>query len=81
MRPTSPEELFDLQDDPLEFTNLVSHPAHAGRIAEFLDILESWQYETDDPWLYRDGVSVPAVRHHLENTSLPDLFDFDPKTL
>jgi N-sulfoglucosamine sulfohydrolase len=74
-----PEELFDLHADPLEITNLAGDPAQADRLRDFRAALEAWQRATDDPWLYRDGVSVRAVRHHLENgLTLPDRFDFDP---
>ncbi|MEO1197828.1 MAG: sulfatase-like hydrolase/transferase, partial [Pseudomonadota bacterium] len=74
-----PEELYDLDEDPLEVTNLASHPDHAVRLASFRTALEVWQRETDDPWLYRDGISVRAVRHHIANgLTMPERFDFDP---
>jgi len=74
-----PEELFDLEEDPFEVTNLADHPDHAERLQSFREALETWQQETRDPWLYRDGISVRAVEHHLQNgLHLPDRFDFDP---
>jgi len=73
------EELFDLQSDPAEVQNLASDPGHEDVLAEFRDLMEEWQRETDDPWLYRDGISVRAVEHHLDNgLVLPERFDFDP---
>lgn len=75
-----PEELFDLDADPQEVRNLADDPAHADRLACFRAEMEDWQRATDDPWLYRDGVSVRAVRHHLDaGMTLPDRFDFDPE--
>jgi N-sulfoglucosamine sulfohydrolase len=72
------EELFDLEADPDEVTNLAGDPAHADRLAEMRGALEDWQRVTADPWLYRDGVSVRAVAHHLENgLDLPDRFDME----
>jgi N-sulfoglucosamine sulfohydrolase len=74
-----PEELYDLEADPQEVRNLAEAPEHAERLAEFRNRMEAWQRETRDPWLYRDGVSVMAVEHHLPNgLTLPDRFDFDP---
>lgn len=74
-----PEELYDLENDPHEVTNLALDPQHEDLVAEFRTALETWQKETRDPWLYRDGISVMAVEHHLPNgLDLPDRFDFDP---
>jgi N-sulfoglucosamine sulfohydrolase len=74
-----PEELFDLQADPGEVRNRAGDPDQADRLAAFRAEMEEWQRETGDPWLYRDGVSVRAVRHHMdEGLSLPGGFDFDP---
>lgn len=75
-----PEELYDLEEDPLEVKNLANDPDNAERLVSFRAALEAWQRETDDPWLYRDGISVRAVRHHLANgLMVPERFDFDPK--
>lgn len=75
-----PEELFDLEDDPLEVRNLATFPEHAERLVAYRRAIELWQRETDDPWLYRDGVSLRAVHQHLENgLSMPDRFDFVPE--
>lgn len=74
-----PEELFDLDADPGEVNNLAEAPDHAETVSRFRVQMENWQRETRDPWLYRDGISVRAVEHHLANgLELPDRFDFDP---
>lgn len=74
-----PEELYDLEADPYEVRNLAGDPEHAERLAGLRARMETWQHETRDPWLYRDGVSVMAVEHHLPNgLTLPERFDFDP---
>lgn len=76
-----PEELYDLDADPAEVRNLASEPVYQERLRECRAAMEQWQRETDDPWLYRDGISVRAVRHHLDaGLTLPDRFDFDPET-
>jgi N-sulfoglucosamine sulfohydrolase len=76
-----PEELYDLEADPQEVRNLAEAPEHAERLADFRNRMEAWQRQTRDPWLYRDGVSVMAVEHHLPNgLTLPDRFDFDPES-
>jgi len=76
-----PEELYDLQADPLEVRNLANDPGNAERLVSMRTALEAWQRETDDPWLYRDGISVRAVRHHMANgLMVPERFDFDPES-
>jgi N-sulfoglucosamine sulfohydrolase len=73
-----PEELYDLETDPFEVTNLAAAPEQAERLLDFRTRMEAWQRDTRDPWLYRDGVSLLAVEHHLPNgLRLPDRFDFD----
>ena len=41
-------ELYDLQEDPYEWTNLAEDPAHADQLAALLDALQAWQAETGD---------------------------------
>ena len=73
-----PEELYDLVDDPFEVDNLACRADHRQILKDLRERTEAWQRATDDPWLYRDGVSVRAVRHHLEaGLRVPDRFDFD----
>lgn len=74
-----PEELFDLVDDPNEVRNLAGDPAHHDTLRALREKMEAWQRQTNDPWLYRDGVSLRAVHHHLDaGLSMPERFDFDP---
>ncbi|CAK7224873.1 hypothetical protein SBRCBS47491_005702 [Sporothrix bragantina] len=76
-----PEELFDLENDPEEINNLANDPAHAETLKAMRAKLEDWQYQTDDVWLFRDGVSAitTARAQALGGLKLPDRFDFDPR--
>ncbi|AQQ05363.1 hypothetical protein B0E33_18735 [Roseibium algicola] len=74
-----PEELFDLHNDPGEVNNLAEDPEYTAALMRYRALMEEWQRKTADPWLYKDGISVRAVEHHLANgLELPDRFDFDP---
>ncbi|KAJ6134254.1 hypothetical protein N7523_000576 [Penicillium sp. IBT 18751x] len=73
----APEELYDLVQDPNEVHNLVHDSHYAGVLERLRTKLERWQRRTEDPWLYRDGVSVWFVRYHLPGLSIPDRLDFD----
>lgn len=75
----APEELYDLQNDPNEVHNLVQDPEYARVLDTLRTKLEGWQRRTEDPWLYRDGVSVWFVRYHLPGLRIPDRLDFDPE--
>lgn len=73
-----PEELYDLDNDPLEVVNLVKDPGQQQLLLELRRRLEKWQDETLDPWLYRDGVSKRFIQHHLDaGMIVPDRFDLD----
>ncbi|KAK9422394.1 putative Sulfatase N-terminal domain-containing protein [Seiridium unicorne] len=73
-----PEELYDLENDPLEVANLVKDSAHEKILNELRQDLEAWQRRTEDAWLYRDGISVLFVKHHLDaGMQMPDHVDFD----
>ncbi|KAJ5885494.1 hypothetical protein N7495_010004 [Penicillium taxi] len=75
-----PEELYDLQNDPKEVHNLIKDPGYKGVLEDLRSKLEKWQLRTEDPWLYRDGVSVWFVRYHLPaGLRIPDRLDFDPE--
>ena len=42
-------ELYDLQEDPLEFNNLSDDPAYHEIMAGLIKVLEKWQKDTKDP--------------------------------
>lgn len=46
-----PEELYDLQNDPIEYNNLVGLAEHEGTLREMRKILDRWMEETGDPIL------------------------------
>ena len=74
-----PEELFDLENDPEELENLAGKLEFEHVVREMRAKLEDWQYQTDDPWLIRDGVSVMTTQAAQKlGMKLPDRFDFDP---
>ena len=76
------EELYDLENDPLEVNNLAGDKAFALVLLELRTRLEAWQKETLDPWLYRDGVSQRFIQHHLDaGMVVPDRFDLDLENL
>jgi len=73
-----PEELYDLQEDPLEVRNLAGDEQHRALLLDMRSRLERWQEKTKDPWLYRDGVSKRFIQHHLDaGMVVPDRFDLD----
>jgi N-sulfoglucosamine sulfohydrolase len=74
----APEELYDLENDPNEVNNLVKDPNHAAALDDLRTRLETWQRRTEDPWLYRDGVSTWFIRYHFPaGLRVPDRLDFD----
>jgi N-sulfoglucosamine sulfohydrolase len=46
-------ELYDLQNDPHESTDLAADPAHAEKLAELKQQLQSFQKRTRDPWILK----------------------------
>lgn len=58
--PRPGEELYDLENDPHELTNLAAESAHAETLAKMRRLLAAWERETDD--------RVPVSRR-------PDEFD------
>ncbi|KAK5131747.1 hypothetical protein LTR08_000578 [Meristemomyces frigidus] len=73
-----PEELYDLEHDPLEVVNLADKEEHRELLLELRGRLEKWQGETLDPWLFRDGVSKRFIQHHLDaGMVVPDRCDLD----
>jgi N-sulfoglucosamine sulfohydrolase len=52
--PRARMELYDLQRDPWELSNLVDDPTQAARVRELAGVLQAWMEETDDfPAAYR----------------------------
>ena len=47
------EELYDLEKDPHELTNLAGEEAHARTLAELRTKLRAWQERTRDPWVVK----------------------------
>lgn len=73
-----PEELFDLDNDPQELTNLAADPKWQDELLNCRQELEKWQYQTRDPWLYRDGISIVASeRFQKQGLKVPDRFELD----
>lgn len=71
-----PEELFDVEADPDEITNLAEDPKFGEVVREMRRLLETWQLETRDLWLYRDGQSMRAIaRYEREGLRVPNRFD------
>lgn len=65
--------------DPFEVDNLARDPDHTQVLEELRGKLEGWQTRSEDPWLYRDGISVMFVQHHLDaGMVMPDRWDMDP---
>ncbi|KAH8811050.1 alkaline-phosphatase-like protein [Xylogone sp. PMI_703] len=73
-----PEELFDLENDPDEVHNLVGEKEYEADLLDCRAKVEAWQYETNDVWLFKDGISAIASQKHQEmGMKLPDRFDLD----
>ena len=73
-----PEELFDLENDPEEIHNLVGEEGFEDVLREMRARLEEWQLETDDVWLFKDGVSaVVSGGYQKLGLRLPNRHDFD----
>lgn len=72
------EELYDLENDPDEVHNLAQDPKCKETLVEMRTRLEKWQMKTGDPFLLRDGVSLPVIKAYInegESIDLPDRFD------
>ena len=73
-------ELYDLEEDPWELTNLADDPAHAARVRELAGVLQRWIEETDDfPAAYRarDDNTDRVTGVHF-STKIPPLRDPEP---
>ena len=51
MRRPPKHQLFDLQNDPYEFTNLAASPDHADILQDLRQRLDQWRVDTQDPLL------------------------------
>ncbi|KAJ5266482.1 Alkaline phosphatase-like alpha/beta/alpha [Penicillium angulare] len=75
------EELYDIQADPDEIHNLAKDSEYSQVLEEMRATMEKWQGRSEDAWLYRDGVSMLLVRHHMNaGLEVPDRWDFDAAT-
>jgi len=65
-QPRGFEELYDLQKDPHEFTNLIDDPAYAAVAKDLREKLDNWMRETGD---YMRGatqfVDFPSIDKRL----------------
>ena len=52
-----PLELYDLENDPYEFVNLIDHPELKPVVDRLLDQMKKWQEETDDPLQHPEMLS------------------------
>jgi arylsulfatase A-like enzyme len=58
--PAELDELYDLEADPAELTNVAADPANAGVVAEMRDRLEAWRTSTGD----EPVVPLPGPEHY-----------------
>lgn len=58
-----PEELYDLEKDPLEYTNVIDDPAYAAVAKDLRGRVSRWMHETNDPLLYGD---IPPTQRQQE---------------
>ncbi|KAI0202461.1 alkaline-phosphatase-like protein [Astrocystis sublimbata] len=73
-----PEELFDMEKDPLEVDNLAKKEEYKEVLEECRKAVESWQFETTDVWLFKDGISaITSKKHQVLGLKVPDRFDID----
>ncbi|MEM7383708.1 MAG: sulfatase-like hydrolase/transferase [Verrucomicrobiota bacterium] len=57
-------ELYDLESDPYEFTNLAADPNHAATLARLQARLQEWRHGTRDP--LRDAKSITRLKEEIE---------------
>ena len=62
--PISHLQLFDLQADPNEQTNLIDRAEHAGQTKRLLELMKQWQARTGDT------LNVPSTNIPFEPTDL-----------
>lgn len=75
-----PEELYDVEDDPNEIKNLADDKRYEHVLVGLREKVEAWQWETQDAWLFRDGVSAVVIEGYRKlGLKLPDRFELDLK--
>lgn len=62
-------ELYDLENDPEEWTNLADDPEHAEERLRLVEELKAWQREIRDPFLVQEHVDT-FVSEQLANRDL-----------
>lgn len=60
----APEELYDLERDPFEMSNLAGSPEHAAVLKEQRERLYQWMVETRDPGLIPEPILEDLGREH-----------------
>jgi len=55
--PRPAEELYDMQEDPLQLVNLAADPGHAQVLDEHREILTDWLEQTDDQGQYPESAA------------------------
>ena len=73
------EQLYDMENDPDEITDLAQDPAYADVLNDLRKRLEAWQIKTEDLWYYKDGQSVKGLEVWMgkDEMMVPDRCDFD----
>jgi arylsulfatase A-like enzyme len=66
------EELYDLEADPLERTNLAGDPAHEETLRALRAEVEGWMRDTGDGLLQGDWPPTEAQRLRLETSGEPN---------
>ena len=62
----APEELYDLEADPLEMNNLVDSPAHAATLARLDTMVAEHMRLTDDDWAIEAQWPPPNFLTHAQ---------------
>ena len=56
-------QLYDLENDPLEFEDVAGDPGYADVLAELQAMVQQWMEQTNDPLLLGDVPPTPAQAH------------------
>jgi choline-sulfatase len=76
--PSDPDQLFDLENDPLELVNLAGEDEQAGVVAEFRDeVCRRWDLEAVDRAVRESQQARLAVFRALQQ-GVPSPWDFQP---